>query len=81
MGLKKTRKLAVKKETLRQLGALTDDQLRAAAGGLLLAVDYNKLVIAQTTNCLNVDTTVCAGILTGGNVRTAISCDTKCETW
>ena len=30
---KKTKKLSVKRETLRQLDSLTDDQMRAVAGG------------------------------------------------
>ena len=75
---KKTKKLALKKETLRQLGALTDDQLRAAAGGTLV-----KYVVIQTAVCLPVETGLCAGIRTtggGGSILT-VSCDTRCETW
>jgi hypothetical protein len=78
MGLKKTKKLGLKKETLRRLGALTAEQLRAVAGGALLAIDLNKVVI-ETTNCLNLDSFACAGILTGGGVKT-VSCDTHCQT-
>jgi hypothetical protein len=78
---KKTKKLALKKETLRQLGALTQEQLRAVAGGALLAIDYNKLVIVETTQCLYADTSLCAGIKTGGGSILTVSCDTRCETW
>jgi hypothetical protein len=69
---KKTKKLAVKKETLRQLDALTSDQLRAAAGG-------GYAILLYTGLCINQDTLICAGILTGGGVKT-FSCDTRCET-
>lgn len=33
---KKTRKLAVKRETLRQLDSLNDEQLRGVAGGTII---------------------------------------------
>lgn len=73
---KKTKKLAVKKETLWQLGALTDEQLRAAGGGGLLIYNYN------TNLCLQNDSLLCAGIrTTGGGSILTVSCDTKCETW
>jgi hypothetical protein len=78
MAKKKTKKLSVKKETLRQLGALTEDQLRAVAGaGLILAYDPNKILIPQTGICLE-DTSLCASIRTGGGNVPTLSCDTKC---
>ena len=42
MGKKKrTKKLSVKKQTLRKLDSLTDEQLKAAAGGTEIQLKYN----------------------------------------
>jgi hypothetical protein len=42
---KKKGKLSVKKETLRKLDTLTDDQLRAAAGGTQMAIGGGNVMI------------------------------------
>jgi hypothetical protein len=73
MGKKTASKLAVKKETMRKLAGLTDDQLRAAAGGTL-ALSQATIQVTQ----IQQQTLICAGIISGG-VRTlgpTCRCDT-----
>jgi hypothetical protein len=61
---KPVRKLSVKKETFRQLSALTEEQLQRVAGGT---------IVVNTGFCN--DTWICAGILTGGG-GTLVTCKT-----
>ena len=54
MGTKKRRRLGLKKETLRNLSGLTDEQLQAVAGGAaraytLQCIDTSKCT--ETNNC------------------------------
>lgn len=66
---KPVRKLSVKKETLRQLGALTGEQLQKVAGGTL----------AYTTYCfIGFQTSKCIGGILGGGGGTLVTCKT-CE--
>ena len=76
MGKRTNRKLSVKKETMRKLNALSDEQLRAAAGGTLVVKDPSLFF---TQACLN--TNLCAGVRTGGGGYPTLlaSCDTRCN--
>lgn len=80
MGKKTARKLSVKKETMRRLGALTEDQLRAVAGGTKLVVALDPKYVLQDPILTDGDTFICAGIVGGGGRTAIISCVNRCET-
>ena len=68
MGKKKrTKKLSVKKQTLRKLDSLTDDQLKAAAGGTEIKLQYNYQIDLGGNYALG-------GIKTGGPIPGSFGC-------
>ena len=74
----KTTKLSIKRETLRRLDALTDDQLRRAAGGTKIGEIQQP---AFTTDCGFLNTTFCAGIrTTGGPTIATLNQTCRCTT-
>ena len=73
----KTKKLSVKKETLR---TLSGSELRAVAGGTKLAFDPNKLAYVQNPSLVGLDSSdVCqSGIVGGKTLYTCLLVATRC---